>query len=76
MRLGRRGVMAGFGGVLAAPALAQARFPDRPLRMMVPSLAVKRLNAWCALQTLEKAALCFLTMPGLLSLTIAPPHET
>jgi tripartite-type tricarboxylate transporter receptor subunit TctC len=36
MRLGRRALMAGMAGALAAPALAQARFPDRPLRMMVP----------------------------------------
>jgi len=36
MPLGRRTVMAGLAGALATPALAQARFPDRPIRMMVP----------------------------------------
>ncbi len=36
MRLGRRALMTGMAGALATPALAQARFPDRPLRMMVP----------------------------------------
>jgi tripartite-type tricarboxylate transporter receptor subunit TctC len=36
MHLGRRALMAGMAGALATPALAQARFPDRPLRMMVP----------------------------------------
>ncbi|MFO0185125.1 MAG: tripartite tricarboxylate transporter substrate binding protein, partial [Alphaproteobacteria bacterium] len=36
MLLGRRAVMAGLAGALATPALAQARFPDRPIRMMVP----------------------------------------
>ena len=29
-------VLAGLGGALAMPALAQGRFPDRPIRMMVP----------------------------------------
>lgn len=36
MLLGRRALMAGMAGALATPALAQARFPDRPIRMMVP----------------------------------------
>jgi len=36
LRLGRRALMTGMAGALATPALAQARFPDRPLRMMVP----------------------------------------
>jgi tripartite-type tricarboxylate transporter receptor subunit TctC len=36
MLLGRRAVMAGLAGALATPALAQARFPDKPIRMMVP----------------------------------------
>ncbi|MCA3377326.1 MAG: tripartite tricarboxylate transporter substrate binding protein, partial [Roseomonas sp.] len=36
IHLGRRALMAGMAGALATPALAQARFPDRPLRMMVP----------------------------------------
>ncbi|MFM7689221.1 MAG: tripartite tricarboxylate transporter substrate binding protein, partial [Alphaproteobacteria bacterium] len=34
--LGRRGLMAGMAGALATPAVAQSRFPDRPIRMMVP----------------------------------------
>ncbi|TCZ55251.1 tripartite tricarboxylate transporter substrate binding protein [Roseicella aquatilis] len=33
---GRRAVLALAGGALAAPALAQGKFPDRPIRLIVP----------------------------------------
>ena len=36
MLLGRRAVMAGITGALATPALAQTKFPDRVIRMLVP----------------------------------------
>lgn len=36
MRAGRRGVVAGVLAGLAAPALSQPRFPDRPIRIYVP----------------------------------------
>jgi tripartite-type tricarboxylate transporter receptor subunit TctC len=34
--LPRRGILGGAAGVLAAPALAQADWPQRPIRMVVP----------------------------------------
>ena len=34
---GRRAVLAlGAAGALAAPALAQGKFPDRPIRFLIP----------------------------------------
>jgi tripartite-type tricarboxylate transporter receptor subunit TctC len=34
--LGRRGVMALGGGLLASPALGQGKYPDRPIRLIIP----------------------------------------
>ena len=34
--ISRRGVLAATGAALAAPALAQARYPDRPIQLVVP----------------------------------------
>ncbi len=36
MRITRRGTLALGGGLLAAPTLAQGRYPDRPIRLIVP----------------------------------------
>ncbi|NBS44610.1 MAG: tripartite tricarboxylate transporter substrate binding protein, partial [Acetobacteraceae bacterium] len=35
--IGRRALIAGVTGVLAMPALAQGRFPDKPIRVMAAS---------------------------------------
>jgi tripartite-type tricarboxylate transporter receptor subunit TctC len=35
-RLGRRGALALGGAALAAPALGQGRYPDRPIRLIIP----------------------------------------
>src|SRR4051812_3319015 len=37
IRLGRRAVLAGAGSLAAAPAVAQAGYPDRPIRLVVPA---------------------------------------
>jgi len=36
LTIGRRGALATGAALLAAPALAQARYPDRPVRLIVP----------------------------------------
>jgi len=35
-RLSRRSALAAGGAILAAPAMAQGRFPDRPIRLIIP----------------------------------------
>ncbi|WP_431267460.1 hypothetical protein [Dankookia sp. P2] len=67
----RRAVLALAGGALAAPALAQGKFPDRPIRLIVPWPPGGSADA--QLRSLAELSAKTLGQPVLVEIGQAPP---